>query len=407
MLRPRIIAALLLGFAAGVPLLLTGQVLVAWMAMAGVSLETASAFAAVTLPYAFKWAWAPLFDVVRMPWLGRRRGWIVVLELGLAAALVGLALVGMGGEVEVIALLAVVVAVLGASHDIVIDALLAESLAPDERPVGSAAYVMGYRAAMLLVGGGGFVVAAYAGWVVVYGAAAVLVLTGTVAVALMPEPEAAASERAPVWATITAAVWELIARPGAASALMAIALFRFGEMLVLHVQALYALSVVGISAKTYGWVTPAAGFAGLAAGGAVLATWAPRLGPRNAIYVFGATAAAANLGWALLALAGAPVPLFAAVAFVDSFGNAMASGAFVAFLMGQCTPGRAATQYALLNALSSFGGKALGFVIAPLVAHLSWPGFFAATALMMIPALGAFAMVPRERFAGAASSTDR
>lgn len=403
-LRPRILSPLLLGFAAGVPLLLTGQVLVAWMAMAGVSLETASAFAAVTLPYAFKWAWAPVFDVVRIPWLGRRRGWIVVLEVALAAAIVALAMVGMGGAVEVVALLAVVVAVLGASHDIVIDAWLAESLAPDERPVGSAAYVMGYRAAMLLVGGGGFIVAAYAGWVVVYGATAVLVFTGTVAVALLPEPEVERA-RAPVWGTIAAAVWELIERPGAAAALLAIALFRFGEMLVLHVQALYALTVVGIDARDYGWVMPAAGFGGLAAGGVVLAIWAPRLGPRNAIYVLGATAAAANLGWALLALVGAPVPLFAAVAFVDSFGNSMASGAFVAFLMGQCTPGRAATQYALLNALSSFGGKALGFTIAPLVARLSWPGFFAATALMMIPALAAFAMVPRARFAGASSST--
>jgi MFS transporter, PAT family, beta-lactamase induction signal transducer AmpG len=400
----RLLSAFVLGFAAGVPLLLTGQVLVAWMAMEGVGLKTASAFAAVALPYTFKWAWAPVFDVVEWPWLGRRRGWIVVLEIALAVAIVALGAVGMGADVEVVAALAVVVAFVSASHDVVVDAWLAESLGPDERAAGSAAYVMGYRGAMLVIGGGGFMAAKYVGWEAVYGAAAVLTCAGCVAVAIMPEPVAERRD-APVWRTIAGAVWELVERPGVVAVVMAVAMFRFGEMLVLHVQALFALREMKIDVVTYGWVTQVAGFAGIAAGGTVLATWAPRLGPRHALYIFGATAAAANLGWALLAAAGAPVPLFAAVAFVDALGTSMASGAFVAFLMGLCTPGRAATQYALLNALSSVAARVFGFVTAPLVATLGWAGFFAATALMMVPALAAFAMVPRARFEGVASST--
>jgi PAT family beta-lactamase induction signal transducer AmpG len=329
----------------------------------------------------------------------------VVLEIALAIAIVSLGIVGIGADVEVVAALAVVVAALSASHDVVIDAWLAESLGPDERAPGAAAYVMGYRAALFTVGGGGYWMAFQVGWPVIYGGAALLVFVGLIAVALVPEP-VVVRRPAPVWRTIAGSVWALVERPGVIAVVMAVALFRFGEMLVLHVQALYSLRDLKVDPLVYGWVTQLSGFGGIAAGGTILAVWAPRLGPRNALYVFGATAAAANLGWALLATVGAPVPLFAAVAFVDALGTSMASGAFVAFLMAQCTPGRAATQYALLNALSSVAARVFGFVTAPLVARLGWAGFFAATALMMVPALAAFAMVPRTRFEGVASSAE-
>ncbi len=393
----RMAAAALLGFASGLPLYLTGMVLVVWMADEGVTLKTAAAFASVGLPYTFKWAWAPLFDRFAWPWLGQRRGWIVVLEVGLMAAIGALAIVGMAADAEVIAVLAVTVALMSASHDVVVDAFLAESLAAHERPAGSAAYVLGYRAAMLGVGGGGLVLAAHTSWPTVYVVAAALVPLGALGALLLPEP--AAPPRPPsLVAAVAGSVWDLLERPGLVAVVIAVATFRFGEHLVLHVQGYFLLNVAVIDLATIGWVTQAAGFAGLAAGGAVLSVAAPRLGPRASLYIFGAIAAAANLGWALLAWAGASLPLFVAVAFVDSLGTALASGAFVAFLMGQCSPGRAATQYALLNALSSVGGRVFGFTIAPLVVQLGWAGFFAVSAGMIVPALAAFAMVPRERF---------
>src|SRR5688572_26278022 len=131
-------AATMLGFASGLPLYLTGMVLVTWMADEGVSLKTASAFASVGLPYTFKWAWAPLFDRFAWPWLGRRRGWIVFFEVALAVAILALAATGLAADAEVIAMLAVGVAAMSASHDVVVDAFLAESLAPHERPAGAA-----------------------------------------------------------------------------------------------------------------------------------------------------------------------------------------------------------------------------------------------------------------------------
>jgi PAT family beta-lactamase induction signal transducer AmpG len=374
------------------------------MGTAGVDLGTASAFASVGLPYTFKWAWAPLFDRFAVPWLGRRRGWIVLLEMMLVAAIVALATVGLAADAELIAVLAVSVAALSASHDVVVDAFLAESLAPDERPAGSAAYVLGYRAALLVVGGGGLVLAAHSSWPAVFGGVAALVPLGALGALLLPEPTAGVRPPSALGA-IVGSLWSLLERPGAIAVLCAVATFRFGEHLVLHVQGYFLTRVARLDVDTIGWVTQVAGFAGLAAGGALLAVAAPRLGPRRSLFVFGGGAAAANLGWAIMAWSGASLPLFLAVAFVDSFGTALASGAFVAFLMGQCTTGRSATQYAMLNALSSVGGRVFGFVSAPIVARLGWGGFFAATAVMVVPALAAFALTPRARFdAGAGSS---
>lgn len=398
-------AATLLGFASGLPLYLTGMVLVTWMGQVGISLKTAGAFASVGLPYTFKWAWAPLFDRLAWPFLGRRRGWILVLEAALAVAILALAGTGVAADPEVIAILAVTVAALSASHDVVVDAFLAESLAPHERPAGAAGYVFGYRAAMLVVGGAGFWLAYYTSWPVVYGAVAALVPLGIAGALLLPEPPPP-PEPPSFYSTIVGSIVELLTRRGLVAIVLAIATFRFGEHLVLHVQGYFLANVARIDARTMGWVLPAAGFAGLAVGGVVLSTIGTTLGPRASLYLFGGFAAAANLGWALLAWAGAPLPLFIAAAFLDSFGTALSSSAFVAFVMGQTTPGHTATQYALLNALSSVGGRVFGFIIAPIVAAVGWAGFFAATAVMVIPALLAFALVPRERFAGVASSTD-
>ncbi len=387
-----------LGFASGLPLFLTGFVLVTWMWKEGAGLKTAAAFSAIGLAYTFKWVWAPLFDVVAIPWLGRRRGWIVVLELALAGAIAALAVVGMTADVEVVAALALAVAVLSASHDIVVDAFLAESFAPEDRAAGAAAYVFGYRAAMLAVSGGGLWAVTYIGWPALYLVVAALVPVGIVAVALLPEPPGRRGERARPAREIAGAVWELIERPGVVPVAMAVLLFRFGETMVTHIQGLFLIGVLEMDMEVVGLVLTLAGFAGLAAGGVLLAAVAPRLGPRNALYVFGAIAGGANLGWALMAVIGPSVPVLVVVAFVDSLGTALATGAFVAFLMAQCTPGRSATQYALLNALSSVGGRVFGFTIAPLVVYYGWAGFYVATALMIVPALGSFAMVPAERF---------
>ena len=144
---------LLLGFASGLPLALTGQAMQAWLSMEGMDVATIGFLSLVGLPYTFKFLWAPLMDRFDLPWLGRRRGWLVLTQLALAATLLLLAGTSPTGATRAFALLAVAVAFMSASQDVVIDAYRTDLLPARERGLGSSLNVMGYRLAMILSGG--------------------------------------------------------------------------------------------------------------------------------------------------------------------------------------------------------------------------------------------------------------
>jgi PAT family beta-lactamase induction signal transducer AmpG len=151
----RLIVVAVLGFASGLPLALTGQALQVWLSVAGLDVATIGFLSLVGLPYTFKFLWAPLMDRFEpfVPWLGRRRGWLVITQLGLAAGLMGMAAFSPTGALQAFALLAVTVAFVSASHDVVIDAYRTDLLPPAERGMGSSLNVAGYRAAMVVSGG--------------------------------------------------------------------------------------------------------------------------------------------------------------------------------------------------------------------------------------------------------------
>jgi PAT family beta-lactamase induction signal transducer AmpG len=149
----RLVVVVVMGFASGLPLALTGQAMQAWLSVEGVDIATIGFLSLVGLPYTFKFLWAPLMDRFELPWLGRRRGWLVVTQLGLAAALLLMAATSPTAATRSFALLAVLVAFVSASQDIVIDAYRTDLLPAAERGLGSSLYVLGYRLAMILSGG--------------------------------------------------------------------------------------------------------------------------------------------------------------------------------------------------------------------------------------------------------------
>jgi PAT family beta-lactamase induction signal transducer AmpG len=149
----RLAVVLVLGFASGLPLALTGQAMQAWLSMEGMDVATIGFLSLVGLPYTFKFLWAPLMDRFDLPWLGRRRGWLVLTQLALAGALLLLAGTSPAGATRAFALLAVAVAFMSASQDVVIDAYRTDLLPARERGLGSSLNVMGYRLAMILSGG--------------------------------------------------------------------------------------------------------------------------------------------------------------------------------------------------------------------------------------------------------------
>ena len=149
----RFLVVTVLGFASGLPLALTGQAMQAWLSIEGVDVATIGFLSLVGLPYTFKFLWAPLMDRFELPWFGRRRGWLVLTQLLLAGALLWMASTSPTGATRGFAMLAVLVAFLSASQDVVVDAYRTDALAANERGLGSSLYVLGYRLAMILSGG--------------------------------------------------------------------------------------------------------------------------------------------------------------------------------------------------------------------------------------------------------------
>ena len=153
----RLFVVTVLGFASGLPLALTGQAMQAWLSVSGVDIATIGFLSLVGLPYTFKFLWAPLMDRFELPWLGRRRGWLVLTQLALAGALLWMASTSPAGATRFFALLAVLVAFLSASQDVVIDAYRTDTLHASERGLGSSLFVLGYRLAMIVSGGIAFI----------------------------------------------------------------------------------------------------------------------------------------------------------------------------------------------------------------------------------------------------------
>ena len=187
--EPRVLRVLALGFSSGLPLLLTYSTLSAWLATSGVRRAAIGAFALVGAPYAFKFLWAPLMDRVPPPLpLGRRRGWGITIQILLIGAILALGLCNPKQNLALMAALAVLVAFLSASQDIVIDAWRVESMNSDYQAPGAAMIQAGYRIGMLVSGAGGLLIANYAGWFAAYATMAALLVIGLLVFLLGPEP---------------------------------------------------------------------------------------------------------------------------------------------------------------------------------------------------------------------------
>jgi PAT family beta-lactamase induction signal transducer AmpG len=382
----RVLVLGLLGFASGIPLLLTGETLGAWLSHADIGLTAIGVASLVGLPYTVKWLWAPLVDRYPLPFLGRRRGWMLATQVALVGAIATMGAMDPHTSAGGLALAAVAVAFLSATHDVVVDAFANDSLRPEERAAGSALYVMGYRIAMLVTGVVALVLADHVTWRTIYwlfAGAMLLGVAGTLLAVEPPEPVAAPR-------SLSAAAWQplrrLAAQRGIVLVLAFVVLYRFGDYLAqvavvnfLKVGAGFSMTEIATAYKLVSVVAVAAG--GLVAGGLVA-----RVGLRRCLFAFGAMQAAANLGYILVARDPSAL-LLASVGVVDAFANALGAAAFVAYLMTRCDPAVSATQYAILTAISSVGGRVFGVVVGPVQAAVGWTGLWAITAAIAIPAL--------------------
>jgi len=394
-------ALFLLGFSGGLPLMLTSQTLQAWLTSMKVDRSVIADLNAIGLAYTLKFLWAPLLDRYQLPFLGRRRGWLLVFQLLLVVTIASLGLIDPRAQPLELALLAIAVAFFSASQDIIIDAYKADILAPHERGAGSAMYVLGYRVALLLSYTLALIMADHMPWHIVYAIMAAAMVIGVATTLFVDEP---AQIQTPPRTLAMALVlpfrefWQRLGASGLALVIGFAALYRFGDYFAQAQLQPFLQTETGFSLTEIGVVYKGVGFAGLAIGGLFGGTLIARFGLRRMLVTFGVLAAVTNLLYAWLAIAGHSMPVFCTAVFVDHLSMALGTTAFLAVLMGVTSPAVSATQFALLTSLSSIGQRLFGPLTDNVADAVGWPGFFAATAAMALPGLVlAWFIAKRER----------
>lgn len=382
----RTVVILFLGFSSGLPLALTGGTLQAWLAVAGVDIRDIGLFALVTLPYTLKFLWAPLLDWLVPPWLGRRRGWMLITQATLAAAIAAMAGIAPAEAPWWLAGAALAVAFLSATQDIAVDAYRADVLRPPERGFGAALAVAGYRVAMIVSGALALIIAERTGFTRAYLVMAALMLVG-VAATLAGPASGAARAPATVGRAYREPVLELLGRPAALGVLALVVLYKLGDAFAGTLTTAFLIRGAGFSPGEVGAIYKGLGLAvtllGLLAGGTLLA----RLGVYRALMLFGVLQAVTNLGFMALAFAGRDFTVMAVVIGLENLAGGMGTAAFVALLMGLCDHRYTATQYAVLSALAAIGRVLVGPPAGYLVEAVGWTVFFLLTVFAALPGL--------------------
>lgn len=382
----RMIIALVMGFSCGLPLLLTGSVLQAWMKQEGVDLSTIGLFTLVGLPYTLKFLWAPIMDRFTPPLFGRRRGWLLLMQVALIAALLGLSLAQPAENPWLLALLAMFVTFFSASQDIVVDAFRREDLADRELGLGSAMYVNGYRLGMLLAGGGGLILADLMPFSTMYQLMAAGLLLGVITTVLAKEPALAPGTPRTIKAAVIEPFVEYFRRDGALLFLAFILFYKLGDAMAGAITTPFYLDLgftkteIGVVVKLFGfWAT----IGGAMLGGILILRW----GINRALWIFGVLQMLSTFGFVVLDQIGHDVTALSVVIALENLASGMGTAAFVGF-MGALTDKRfTATQYALLSSLMGVPRVIASAPTGWMAEVMGWSGFFVTCTLIAIPGL--------------------
>ena len=369
------LVAFLMGFSSGLPLLLTLTVLQAWMKEEGVDLTLIGAVTLVGLPYTPKFVWAPVFDRFTLPFLGRRRGWLLVVQILLMGAVAGLGQTEPLAHPWLVAAAAFAVTFFSASQDIVIDAYRREDLPDRELGLGSSLYINGYRIGMLLASGGGLILADRIPFSGVYLIMAACLIPGVVTTLLAPEPPLPAGTPATLREAVVEPLVEYFRRD-----------YKIGDSMASAITTPFYLEV-GFSKTEIGAVVKLFGFwatiGGALAGGLSMV----RLGIYRSLWIFGILQAVSTAGFALLARVGYSIPLLSGVIAFENLSSGMGTAAYAAFMASITHKRFTATQYALLSSLMGVPRVMASAPTGFLAKHLGWTAFFVACALAAIPGL--------------------
>ena len=367
--------AAVMGFCCGMPLLLTISVLQAWMRTQGVDLSVIGFFSLVGLPYTLKFLWAPVFDRFTLPFLGRRKGWLLAAQIALILAVVFLGFRDPVGSPFMVAVAAFFVTFFSASQDIVVDAYRREDLEDAELGLGSSLYIYGYRVGMLLSSGGGLILADHIPFSSVYLIMAASLIPGLLVTIFTPEPKAPQGRPETLAQAVFEPLVEYFSRDGSIVILIFILLYKIGDTMAsamttpFYLDTGFSMSEIGAVVKLFGfWAT----LAGTFTGGLVML----KIGINKSLWVFGVLQAVSTAGFAWLAVVGHNLPLLSGVIAFENFTSGMGTAAYVAYMAALTDRRFTATQYALLTSLMGVPRVMASAPTGVFAEYMGWEGFF-------------------------------
>ena len=386
----RMLICVFTGFSSGLPLFLLINLVPAWLRSEGVDLKAIGLFALIQLPYTWKFLWAPLMDRFGLPMLGRRRGWILVTQVALLAAIPALGVLSPKVDIWTIAYLAAVVAFFSASQDIVLDAFRREILPDPELGLGNAVHVNAYRISSLVPGSLALILSDILPWSSVFIVTALFMLPGIAMTLVVAEPALRKGAPRTLREAVVEPFREFVQRAGGKEALLVLAfifLYKLGDSMATALATPFYLDM-GFTRTEIGVIAKNAGLWASVAGGMLGGLWMVKLGINRGLWLFGAVQLVSILGFAGLAWVHQPdrVLLALVIAF-EALGVGLGTAAFVAFIARATDPRYTATQFALFTSLAAVPRTVVNASTGWIVDQTGWFSFFLLCTLLALPGM--------------------
>lgn len=382
----RMLSMLLTGYSAGLPLLLIGSTLQAWMTDEGVDLTAIGLVSLLGLPYVFKFLWAPLLDRFKVPLLGRRKGWMLIFQALLVVCILGLSLTNPKTDIFLVCTWAFLIALFSSSQDVVLDAYRREILPDDELGLGSSLYVTGYRLAMLVSGALALYLADQIPWKNVYQWLAVFMAPSILFTIFAPKE----SHHIPIPSNLKEAVVgplvDFFQRKGAWIMLLFILLYKVGDSMASNMTTPFILDI-GYSKTDIATVAKTFGMIATMLGGIIGGTWMLKMNIKTSLIIFGILQAVSTLGFSILPSLPIAFTSLATVIAFENLASGMGTAAYAAYMASLTNKQFTATQYALLTALMGIPRVILASPTGWMSKMMGWEAFFIVCTLIAVPGL--------------------
>jgi PAT family beta-lactamase induction signal transducer AmpG len=384
-----LLVCIFLGFSSGLPLFILYNLLSAWLKSEGVDLKAIGLFALVGIPYTWKFLWSPAMDRFQLPFLGRRRGWMIVTQIAVMVAVVLMGQFNPKNDIWIVVMLAAVIAFFSASQDIVVDAHRREWLSEEQMGSGTALFVNAYKLSTLVPGSLSLILSDVISWEWVFFVTGLFMLPGILTTLTVPEPKLYGPAPKSLREAVIEPFNEFIYRQGWRHALLVLAfifLYKLGDSMATALATPFYIEL-GFTRTEIGLVAKNAGLWASILGGILGAYWMLKTGVNKALWLFGLLQALAILGFVVLSTTGADLWVLTWVIGFEALAVGLGTAAFTSYIALETNPRFTATQFALFTSLSAVPRTFINALTGYIVEASGWTNFFILCFILAIPGL--------------------